>query len=160
MLVLGLLRFLWVFGIIFMLLGDLISPTGTPFFCFTFTIHPTPEKFCASNWFYLKRLLEFSAKLEAPYPGKCCLEFLDWDSNSQMVVLRHFGESILKVKKSLSTTVNVREPNVRFAKPNQIWFGYRWFGYRTFGSIMSVRLIFSGKLDRFIFFIFFLYKTV
>ena len=30
--------------------------------------------------------------------------------------------------------MNVRNPNVRFGKPNEIWFGYRTFGFQTFGT--------------------------
>ena len=66
----------------------------------------------------------------------------------------HFHPAIFRSQLDLvnnltnQCTSNVREPNVRFGKPDEKASGYRSFGYRTFGLD---RFIFSAKLDRFIY---------
>ena len=41
---------------------------------------------------------------------------------------------IVQILPSVSNTVDVRKRNVRFGKPNEIWFGYWTFGFQTFGT--------------------------
>ena len=36
---------------------------------------------------------------------------------------------------NLKYTVDVRNPNVQFGKPNKILFGFQTFGFQTFGSV-------------------------